>query len=269
MIAASILLGAVIGALTCSWLSEQAGPQGHAGDAGRGLRRRRAVVRALPEPGRCSRSDGSSSASRSAARPRPRRCTSPSSRRRSTGVGSCSRFQIAIGVGIVIATIVGASESIVVAAVDRRSPPCPPRSCWACCCGCRRARGGWSSTTTATTPATVLERVRPSGYDVDGELDEMAELDPQGADGEAPAAGPACAQRWVRPGADTRLRHRDLHPAQRHRDDHLLLPDDPDRQRASRADVALDVSVALGVSYLVAQLVGLTIIDRSADGGSP
>ena len=35
------------------------------------------------------------------------------------------------------------------------------------------------------------------------------------------------------------------------------------------ADVALEVSVALGLSYLLAQLGGLAIIDRSAAGGSP
>jgi MFS family permease len=81
-------------------------------------------------------------------------------------------FQIAIGVGIVIATVVGASESIVwrwsigIAAVPAaimlalllRLPESPR---WLVHNGDRDAA------------EAVLRRVRPSGFDVDGELDEM------------------------------------------------------------------------------------------------
>ena len=100
---------------------------------------------------------------------------SPSSRRPDTGSGSVLAFQIAIGVGIVIATVVGASESIVwrwsigIAAVPAaimlalllRLPESPR---WL-------VRGG-----DRDGAAAVLRRVRPSGFDVDGELDEMADL---------------------------------------------------------------------------------------------
>jgi len=83
-------------------------------------------------------------------------------------------FQIAIGIGIVIATIVGASESIPwrwsigVAAVPAaimfglllRLPESPR---WLVKNDDRDAG------------RDVLERVRPSGYDVEDELDEMAD----------------------------------------------------------------------------------------------
>jgi len=84
-------------------------------------------------------------------------------------------FQIAIGIGMVIATIVGASESIPwrwsigVAAVPAaimfglllRLPESPR---WLVKNDDRDAG------------RDVLERVRPSGYDVEDELDEMADL---------------------------------------------------------------------------------------------
>jgi len=168
-------------------------------------------------------------------------------------------FQIAIGVGIVIATLVGASESIMwrlsigIAAVPAaimlglllRLPESPR---WLIRRDDRDAA------------RVVLHRVRPSGYDVDAELDEMAELahkeqtaDTRGWSG--------LRERWVRPALIlgcgiaifTQLSGIEMivyySPT--------ILTD-----AGFAADVALDVSVALGLSYLVAQLAGLSIIDR-------
>jgi len=168
-------------------------------------------------------------------------------------------FQIAIGVGIVIATVVGASESIVwrwsigIAAVPAaimlalllRLPESPR----------------WLVRNDDRDAAeAVLRRVRPSGFDVDGELDEMADL----ARKEQTASTRGwygLRERWVRPALVlgcgiaifTQLSGIEMivyySPT--------ILTD-----AGFAADVALDVSVALGLSYLVAQLVGLAIIDR-------
>ena len=259
VIAASILLGAVIGALDLQLPVRQAGSQGHAGDARRRLRRRRAVVCALPQPGRCCRSGGSSWASRSAARPRPRpmyvaELAPPKYRGR---LVLC--FQIAIGVGIVIATIVGASESIpwrwsigaaavpaaIMLGLLLRLPESPR----------------WLVKNDDGDKARdVLERVRPSGYDIEDELDEMAELTRK--EKTAKTRGwPGLRAAWVRPALIlgcgiaifTQLSGIEMiiyySPT--------ILTDN-----GFSKSVALQVSVALGVSYLVAQLVGLTIIDK-------
>ena len=168
-------------------------------------------------------------------------------------------FQIAIGVGIVIATIVGASASIpwrwsigaaaVPAAVMLilllRLPESPR---WLLKQG-EREQG-----------RAVLERVRPANYDSDGEVREMAEL--ARAERKASTRGwPGLREAWVRPALIlgcgiaifTQLSGIEMiiyySPT--------ILTDN-----GFSESVALEVSVALGVAYLVAQLVGLTIIDR-------
>jgi sugar porter (SP) family MFS transporter len=168
-------------------------------------------------------------------------------------------FQIAIGVGIVIATIVSASESIpwrvsigaaavpaaIMLGLLLRLPESPR---WLVKQGERdKARD-------------VLDRVRPSGYDVDGELDEMAALAHE--EKTAKTRGwSGLRQRWVRPALIlgcgiaifTQLSGIEMiiyySPT--------ILTDN-----GFSTAVALQVSVALGVSYLVAQLVGLTIIGK-------
>jgi MFS family permease len=102
--------------------------------------------------------------------------------------------------------------------------------------------------------------VRPSGFDVDGELDEMADL----ARKEQTASTRGWSglrERWVRPALVlgcgiaifTQLSGIEMivyySPT--------ILTD-----AGFAADVALEVSVALGLSYLLAQLGGLAIIDR-------
>jgi MFS family permease len=168
-------------------------------------------------------------------------------------------FQIAIGVGIVIATVVGASESVpwrwsigaaavpaaLMLALLLRLPESPR----------------WLVKNERRDDAhAVLQRVRPEGYDVDGELDEMAGLARE--EKTASTRGwPGLRAAWIRPAlvlgcgiaVFTQLSGIEMiiyySPT--------ILTDN-----GFSTSVALQVSVALGVSYLVAQLVGLTIIDR-------
>lgn len=106
----------------------------------------------------------------------------------------------------------------------------------------------------------VLERVRPDGYDIDGELDEMTTLVRK--EQTAKTRGwPGLRAAWVRPALIlgcgiaifTQLSGIEMiiyySPT--------ILTDN-----GFSESVALQVSVALGVSYLVAQLVGLSIIDK-------
>jgi sugar transport protein len=113
----------------------------------------------------------------------------------------------AVGVGIVIATVVGASESIVwrwsigIAAVPAaimlapllRLPESPRRLVR------NDDRDG---------AAAVLRRVRPSGFDVDGELDEMADLARK--EQKATGVGPGCASAGC--GQRAAVRHRPRGP---------------------------------------------------------
>ncbi|BBZ26330.1 MFS transporter [Mycolicibacterium madagascariense] len=258
VIAASILLGAVVGALTCSSLSERRGRKGTLVMLAVVF-----VVGALwcalsPNPvvlslGRLVLGFAVGGATQTA----PMYVAELAPPKYRGRLVLC--FQIAIGVGIVIATIVGASEaipwrwSIGVAAVPAaimlalllRLPESPR----------------WLVKQDRRDDATeVLSRVRPSGYDVEDELDEMAQL----AREEKTAATRGWSglrEKWVRPAVIlgcgiavfTQLSGIEMiiyySPT--------ILTDN-----GFSTSVALDVSVALGVSYLVAQLVGLTIIDR-------
>jgi len=174
VIAASILLGAVIGALTCSYLSEKRGRKGTLLMLAVVF-----IVGALwcaiaPNPlilslGRLVLGFAVGGATQTA----PMYVAELAPPKYRGRLVLC--FQIAIGVGIVIATIVGATEhipwrwSIGAAAVPAaimlvllmRLPESPR---WLV----KNDRGD--------DARDVLEGVRPSGYDVDGELAEMAEL---------------------------------------------------------------------------------------------
>lgn len=258
VIAASILLGAVIGALACSYLSEKRGRKGTLV-----LLAVLFVVGAIwcafsPNPvvlslGRIVLGFAVGGATQTA----PMYVAELSPPRFRGRLVLC--FQIAIGVGIVIATIVGASEaidwrvSIGAAAVPAaimlvlmlRLPESPR----------------WLVKHDDGEKArTVLERVRPSGYDVDGELDEMAHL--AHVEKTAGTRGwSGLREAWVRPalvlGCGVAI-FTQLSGIE------MIIYYSPTilTDAGFSTSVALQVSVALGVTYLVAQLVGLTIIDK-------
>ncbi|MGE2833310.1 sugar porter family MFS transporter [Mycobacterium sp. SMC-4] len=258
VITASILLGAVLGALTCSYLSEKRGRKGTLVMLAVVF-----VVGALwcalaPGPvllslGRLVLGFAVGGATQTA----PMYVAELAPPKYRGRLVLC--FQIAIGVGIVIATIVGASESIPwrwaigVAAIPAavmlilllRLPESPR---WLVKQG-ERDKG-----------REVLERVRPENYDVDGEIAEMADL--ARAERNSSTRGwSGLREAWVRPALIlgcgiaifTQLSGIEM-----------IIYYSPTILTDSGFDesVALQVSVALGVTYLVAQLVGLSIIDR-------
>ncbi|GFG63590.1 MFS transporter [Mycobacterium kubicae] len=168
-------------------------------------------------------------------------------------------FQIAIGVGILIATLIGASQSIPwrwsigIAAVPAalmlglllRLPESPR---WLV------KRGN------VDDALDVLQRVRPPGYDIKAELQEMTES-AQAEETAGTQGWPGLRERWVRPALIlgcgyaifTQLSGIEMivyySPT--------ILTDN-----GFPTSVALDVSVGLGLSYLLAQLVGLSVVDK-------
>jgi sugar porter (SP) family MFS transporter len=258
VIAASILVGAVIGALTCSRLSERRGRKGTLVML--------AVIFAVgslwcafsPNPvvlslGRLVLGFAVGGATQTA--PMYVAELSPPKYRGRLVLA----FQIAIGVGIVIATIVGASEAINWR-VSIGSAAVPALIMLGLLLRLPESPRWLVKQDDPDAARSVLERVRPSGYDVEGELDEMAELAH-----EEKTAGtrgwPGLRERWVRPALIlgcgiaifTQLSGIEMivyySPT--------ILTD-----AGFSTSVALEVSVALGLSYLFAQLGGLAIIDR-------
>jgi sugar porter (SP) family MFS transporter len=258
VIAAAILLGAVIGALTCSWLSERRGRKGTLVML--------AVVFAIgslwcafsPDPvllslGRLVLGFAVGGATQTAPM-YVAELSPPAFRGR---LVLC--FQIAIGVGILIATIVGASE-----AIDWRvsigAASVPAAIMFALLLRLPESPRWLVKHDDRDAARSVLERVRPSGYDPDPELDEMAEL--ARVEQTAKTRGwSGLRERWVRPALVlgcgiaifTQLSGIEMivyySPT--------ILTDN-----GFSDSTALQVSVALGSAYLVAQLVGLAIIDR-------
>lgn len=258
VIAASILLGAVIGALTCSWLSDR-----------RGRRGTLLMLAAVFIVGALWCADASDAGVLSLGRLVLGFAVGGATQTAPMYVAELSPpayrgrlvlcFQIAIGVGVLIATVVGAFESIswrgpigiacVPAAVMLwlllRLPESPR---WLVKQGDRSAA------------RAVLERVRPEGYNVGAELDEAIEL--ARVERTASTRGwSGLRDAWVRPAlilgcgvaVFTQLSGIEMiiyySPT-------ILTEDGVYRS------VALQASVALGAAYLVAQLVGLAIIDR-------
>lgn len=258
VIAASILLGAVIGALTCSHLSERRGRKGTLVMLAVVF-----VVGALwcavaPDPlllslGRLVLGFAVGGATQTAPM-YVAELAPPAYRGR---LVLC--FQIAIGVGIVIATVVGASEAIdwrvsigaaavpaaVMLVLMLRLPESPR----------------WLVKHDSRESAqAVLERVRPAGFDVDAELDEMAEL-ARIEETSSTRGWSGLRRPWVRPalvlGCGVAI-FTQLSGIE------MIIYYSPTilTDNGFPTSTALQVSVALGVTYLVAQLVGLAIIDR-------
>lgn len=184
---------------------------------------------------------------------------SPNSLPPRCAAGLVLTFQVGIGVGIVLSTIVGATEAldwriaIGAAAVPAAIMfvlmlrlPGSPR--WL-------AKHGDTD-----TAREVLSRLRPKGDDIEGEVNDIVELDQ--AEREASTSGwDGLRKQWVRSALIVGCGIRDLHAAVGDRDDHLLRPDDLTENGFSDT-AALRVSVALGVTYLVMMIVGLSIVDR-------
>jgi sugar porter (SP) family MFS transporter len=258
VIAASILLGAVIGALTCSRLSERRGRRGTLLLVA-GLFVIGALWSALaPNPellsaGRLVLGFAVGGATQTA----PMYVAELAPPRFRGRLVLC--FQIAIGVGIVIATVVGASELI-----DWRvaigSAAAPAALMLAFLLRLPESPRWLVKSDRRDEAAAVLERVRPDGYDIDAEIGEMTDLAEQEQRARTRGWSGLRAD-WVRPALVvgcgiaifTQLSGIEMivyySPT--------ILTDS-----GFPESTALQVSIALGVAYLVAQLVGLSIIDR-------
>nr|WP_255309291.1 sugar porter family MFS transporter [Mycobacterium malmoense] len=258
VIAASILLGAIIGALTCSWLSDLRGR--------RGTLLMLAVVFIV---GALWCADAPDSVELSLGRLVLGFAVGGATQTAPMYVAELSPpayrgrlvlcFQIAIGVGVLVATLVGVAEStnwrgpIGLACVPAaimlwlllRLPESPR---WLVKQGDRNAA------------QEVLEHVRPEGYDVGTELNEAIELARVERTAGTRGWG-GLRDAWVRPAlvlgcgiaVFTQLSGIEMiiyySPT--------ILTDD-----GVYRSVALRMSVGLGATYLIAQLIGLAIIDR-------
>jgi sugar porter (SP) family MFS transporter len=170
-------------------------------------------------------------------------------------------FQLAIGVGIVISTIVGATEavswriSIAAAAV-------PPLIMLAAVVRLPESPRWLVKRDRTDDARDVLRRVRPDGHDVDPELEEIVELEERKQETRSRDRGWSGLRRpWVRPALlvgcgiaiFTQLSGIEMiiyySPT--------ILTDN-----GFSTSTALRVSVGLGVTYLVMQVIGLSIVDR-------
>lgn len=258
VIAASILLGAVAGALTCSWLSDLRGR--------RGTLLMLAVVFIV---GALWCADAADSVMLSLGRLVLGFAVGGATQTAPMYVAELAPpayrgrlvlcFQIAIGVGILTATLVGAGGSI-----SWRGPiglACVPAAVMLWLLLRLPESPRWLVKKDNRDAArAVLEHVRPEGYDVVAELDEATEL--ARVERTATARGwRGLRDAWVRPAlvlgcgiaVFTQLSGIEMiiyySPT--------ILTDD-----GVYRSVALQVSVCLGAAYLIAQLVGLAIIDR-------
>lgn len=258
VIAAAILLGAVIGALTCSRLSES-----------RGRRKTLLLVAVVFVVGALWASLAPNPAMLIAGRLVLGFAVGGATQTAPMYVAELSPtkyrgrlvlfFQIAIGVGIVIATLIGATKLVDWrVAVGAASVPAalmllmmlrlPESPRW-------MARTG-----DVDGAREALERVRPQGLDVGPELEEVQEA-VEAEKQQSTQGWRGLRESWVRPAllvgcgvaVFTQLSGIEMiiyySPT--------ILTDN-----GFSDSVALDVSVALGVTYLVTQLIGLAIIDR-------
>jgi sugar porter (SP) family MFS transporter len=259
-IAAAILLGAVIGALACSVLSERLG-----------RRRTILVICAVFVVGSLSSSLAPSPWLLAAGRLVLGFAVGGATQTVPMYVAELAparlrgrlvlAFQLAIGVGIVISTIVGATESVSwrLAIAAATVPPLvmlvavarlPESPRWLV----KRDR--------VDDARDVLRQIRPDGYDVSPELDDIVAVEDRKQQTRSSERGWTGLRRaWVRPAlvvgcgiaVFTQLSGIEMiiyySPT--------ILTDN-----GFSTTTALQVSVGLGVTYLVMQILGLTIVDR-------
>ena len=170
-------------------------------------------------------------------------------------------FQLAIGVGIVISTLVGASEQVSWR-VSIGSAAVPALIMLLCQLKLPESPRWLVKHDRRDEAEQVLQRVRPDGYDIDTELGEIVELEERKQETKAENRGwSGLRQPWVRPAllvgcgiaAFTQLSGIEMiiyyAPT--------ILTDN-----GFATTAALRVSVGLGVTYLVMMIVGLTIVDK-------
>jgi sugar porter (SP) family MFS transporter len=258
VIAASILVGAVIGALTCSWLSERRGRRGTMllvsvvfviGAIWAGLA---PGVWSLVA-GRLVLGFAVGGATQTA--PIYIAELSPTKFRGRLVLF----FQIAIGVGIVIATIVGAAQTIswrlavglaavpaVLMLVMMLRLPESPR---------------WLTKAGDVDGArAALQRVRPPGSDVEPELDEVREA-VHAEETQSTRGWRGLREPWVRPALVVGCGVAILTQLS---GIEMIIYYSPTilTDNGFARSTALYVSVGLGLTYLITQLIGLAIIDK-------
>jgi len=258
VIAASILAGAVVGALTCSRLGERRGRRGTllvvalvfvVGTIGAAL---------APDPVTLSLARlVLGFAVGGATQTAPVFVAELAPTRYRGRLVLC--FQIAIGAGILIATLVGASEK-----VDWRisigSAAVPAVIMFLLMVRLPESPRWLLKNDQGDRAREALERVRPHGSDVSGELEEMSDL--VHAEAEASTKGwRGLREPWVRPALVVGC---GLAIFTQLSGIEMIVYYSPTILTDNGFDdsVALRVSVALGATYLVVQLIGLAIIDR-------
>lgn len=258
VIAASILLGAVIGALTCSWLAERRGRKGTLV-----LIAIVFVVGAIwsslaPDPitlslGRVVLGFAVGGATQTA----PMYVAELSPPKYRGRLVLC--FQIAIGVGIVISTIVGATE-LIDWRVSIGSAAVPAAIMLGLMLRLPESPRWLVKNENRDQAHEVLERVRHEGYDMDRELSEISDL-VEKEETASTRGWPGLREAWVRPALVVGI---GIAIFTQLSGIEMIIYYSPTilTDAGFPESTALQVSVALGVSYLVAQLVGLAIIDR-------
>jgi sugar porter (SP) family MFS transporter len=259
IIASSILLGAVIGALSCSRLSERWGRH-----------RTMLLVSAIFIVGALACSVAPTTWALSLSRivlgfavggatqtiPMYVAELAPAKRRGQLVL----TFQVGIGVGIVVSTIIGASQqfswrvSLGLAAVPAtlmlilmlRLPESPR----------------WLVKRNDHEGARkVLERIRPAGADVSGELQDIVEVEDLEREAGVNRGWHGLRQRWVRPALITGCGIAVFTQLSGIEMIIYYAPTILTKNHFSTS-AALRVSVGLGVTYLVMMIVGLSIVDH-------
>jgi sugar porter (SP) family MFS transporter len=168
-------------------------------------------------------------------------------------------FQVGIGVGIVVSTIVGATE-----AVDWRisigSAAVPALIMFVLMLRLPESPRWLVKHESTDAAREVLKKIRPSGDDVEPELNEIIELVKE--EREAKTSGWAGLRKgWVRPALIVGC---GIAIATQLSGIEMIIYYAPTilTDNGFSTTAALRVSVALGVTYLVMQVVGLSIVDR-------